>query len=110
MTGVQTCALPIYTIKPITLPGRAFGGRVLAGRDYIVGERRAEVFRPDRSGNIIPRVPRGGGNGGSVTFNAGGITINAPGGNPTDIRAAVLEALDEFQRSLASTYRVALND
>jgi TP901 family phage tail tape measure protein len=90
---------------------RAFGGRVIAGFDYLVGERRAELFRPDRSGHVYPSVPRpAAGNSRGLTVNVGGITINAPTGNAPDIRAAVLDALDEFQRSMASTYRLALND
>ncbi|HCE1582961.1 TPA: phage tail tape measure protein [Vibrio parahaemolyticus] len=33
--------------------GREFGGRVEAGQPYLVGERSAEVFVPDRAGTII---------------------------------------------------------
>lgn len=41
------------------VPGaRAGGGPVQRGRPYIVGERRAELFVPDVSGDIIPSVPR----------------------------------------------------
>jgi TP901 family phage tail tape measure protein len=141
--GVTAPAAPV-AVGPTPQP-RALGGRVIAGMDYLVGERRPEIFRPDRSGRILPRIsqlaptaqPRAMG-GGSITadeqraerpsriipraprpaapapqqltFNAGGITINAPSGNGPDIRAAVLDALDEFQRNLASTYRLALND
>lgn len=36
---------------------RAEGGPVTKGRPYIVGERRPELFVPDESGTIIPRVP-----------------------------------------------------
>jgi TP901 family phage tail tape measure protein len=136
-------AAPV-AVGPTPQP-RALGGRVIAGMDYLVGERRPEIFRPDRSGHILPRIsqlapaaqPRAM-VGGSITadeqrtkrpsriisraphpaaappkqftFNAGGITINAPSGNAPDIRAAVLDALEEFQRSMASTYRLALND
>lgn len=35
---------------------RAGGGPVLAGQPYIVGERRPELFVPDRKGRIEPRV------------------------------------------------------
>ena len=38
------------------LATRAAGGPVLAGTAYIVGERRPEVFVPDRNGRIIPNV------------------------------------------------------
>lgn len=35
---------------------RALGGPVMAGRPYIVGERRPEVFVPQTGGTIIPSV------------------------------------------------------
>lgn len=38
------------------LPGRAMGGPVTAGRAYLVGERRPEVFVPKTDGSIIPSV------------------------------------------------------
>ncbi len=36
---------------------REFGGRVLRGAAYIVGERRPELFIPDEDGFIQPEVP-----------------------------------------------------
>jgi len=36
---------------------RARGGPVIAGRPYIVGEHRPELFVPEQSGTIVPRVP-----------------------------------------------------
>lgn len=39
---------------------RQMGGRVLAGQPYIVGERRPELFIPDRNGRIAPNVGAGG--------------------------------------------------
>lgn len=42
-------------------PGREHGGPVTAGRPYIVGEKRPELFVPNTSGVILPRVPQGGG-------------------------------------------------
>jgi hypothetical protein len=51
------------------LAQRQAGGPVTAGMPYLVGEVRPEVFIPDVSGHIMPRVP--GGN----TYN---ITVNAP--------------------------------
>lgn len=41
---------------------RAGGGTVQAGKAYVVGERRPELFVPNTSGSIVPRVPMGGGN------------------------------------------------
>lgn len=51
---------------PGQVPGRAHGGPVSAGRAYIVGEQRPEVFVPDVNGQIIPSISQatGGGMGG----------------------------------------------
>jgi len=40
------------------LAGRARGGPVSAGKPYIVGEKRPELFIPQTGGNILPHVPR----------------------------------------------------
>lgn len=40
---------------------RAGGGNVEAGKAYVVGEKRPEVFVPGMSGSIVPSVGRGGG-------------------------------------------------
>jgi hypothetical protein len=37
---------------------REFGGSVVAGVPYIVGERRPELFIPSQNGTIAPSVPR----------------------------------------------------
>ncbi len=38
---------------------RAGGGPVQAGRAYVVGERRPELFVPSQSGHIVPSIPKG---------------------------------------------------
>jgi hypothetical protein len=38
---------------------RQHGGPVAAGQPVIVGERRPELFIPDRPGTVVPEVPRG---------------------------------------------------
>ncbi len=40
---------------------RAAGGPVTAGRPYIVGELRRELFVPNQSGQVLPYVPEGAG-------------------------------------------------
>jgi len=45
----------------VSAPGKASGGPVSAGRPYIVGERRPELFIPSTGGRIAPRLPGGGG-------------------------------------------------
>lgn len=42
-----------------TYKARALGGPVTKGQPYIVGEKRPEVFVPNTSGRIVPRVPNG---------------------------------------------------
>ena len=54
---------------------RAMGGPVEAGKAYIVGERRAELFVPKQDGTILPSVPSGFGSGGGETFH---VTVNNP--------------------------------
>lgn len=39
----------------------ADGGSVTSGRPYIVGERGAELFVPNRNGTIVPNDKLGGG-------------------------------------------------
>lgn len=52
---------------------RARGGPVRAGQPYVVGEKRPELFVPNRSGTIIPQVPTGAPSGeGGVTQNFNG--------------------------------------
>jgi hypothetical protein len=46
-------------------PGRrAAGGPAVAGRPYVVGERRPELFVPDTNGRIIPNAGGAGSGGG----------------------------------------------
>lgn len=40
--------------------GREYGGPVTAGKSYIVGEKRPELFTPGATGVITPYVPEGG--------------------------------------------------
>jgi hypothetical protein len=53
---------------------RARGGPVRAGQPYVVGEKRPELFVPNRSGKIIPQLPSGDAptGGGGVTQNFNG--------------------------------------
>lgn len=59
-------------LSTIFLPGRANGGPVRKGQPYVVGERRPEIFIPDTSGMIMPRVPAqsGGAGGGELLVRA----------------------------------------
>lgn len=74
---------------------RAAGGPVQAGRPYIVGEHRPELFIPKVDGRIIPRVPpstasasSSGGWSDSVVVN-----VNAPVYGVRDLRRAIVDAI-----------------
>ena len=58
--------------------GRASGGSVQKGQPYMVGERGAELFVPNQSGQI-QQSARGGGGGGSTTVNFNINTVDASG-------------------------------
>jgi len=51
------------------LPARANGGSVTENSPYMVGERGAELFVPQRSGTIIPNHQLGAALGGGTTIN-----------------------------------------
>lgn len=56
---------------------REKGGPVKAGHPYIVGEKRPELFIPDRSGTILPDTSALNGGGGRTT-NQYAITVSMP--------------------------------
>lgn len=74
-TRVLTGLFPGFSAIPTgAIPGRELGGPVQAGRPYIVGERRPELFVPGQSGRIIPHVPAmssGGGTSVQIINNTG---------------------------------------
>lgn len=80
---VATHALQIGGATP-----RQHGGPVQARETYIVGERGAELFIPDRSGTIIPH----GGVGGGITVNFNGPVYDERG-MAQKVRLAIREAL-----------------
>lgn len=50
----------VAAIRSQTYSGRALGGPVVGGQDYMVGERGPEIFRPSSAGTIIPNNQTGG--------------------------------------------------
>jgi hypothetical protein len=73
------------TPKGAPIP-RAHGGPVSAGESYVVGDGgRPELFVPDQSGTILPRVPTGGN-----TY----VTIITPRMDPN----AVIRAQQKYRR------------
>jgi hypothetical protein len=72
----------------------ANGGSVTSGRPYIVGERGAELFVPNRNGTIIPNDKLGGGS--PVVVNQ---TINLSTGVSQTVRAEVLNMLPQISEA-----------
>ena len=70
---------------------RAIGGSVQRGRPYMVGERGAELFVPNRNGAIVPNDAMGGGAG--VVVNQ---TINLSTGVAQTVRTEVLGMLPQI--------------
>ncbi len=58
---------------------REFGGPVSKGRAYIVGEKRPELFVPNTSGIILPKVPSMDYSGASMSAGAMAIDVNIQG-------------------------------
>ena len=69
-----------------SIPARAGGGSVQAGKPYLVGERGMELMVPGRSGTIIPNNALGG----SVTVNQ---TLNIMPSVNDSVRAEIFNAL-----------------
>jgi hypothetical protein len=87
---------------------RAAGGPVRAGQPYVVGEKRPELFVPSTNGTIVPRVPAMASAGRPV--GGGGNTYNisvsvAAGGNPAEVGAATVQAIQEFERRSGKGWR-----
>lgn len=82
---------------------REAGGPVQAGRPYIVGEKRPELFVPNVSGRIIPKVP-----GGTTSINFAP-TINAAGADAAGL-AAVRRDLAKMKADLPVTVKAAVRD
>lgn len=94
-------------IEGINIAGkREAGGPVSAGKAYIVGEKRPEIFVPDRNGTILPNVPTNGqADNGSVVINQT-VQIDARGadaGVEARIDAAMKRAKAETEASIMNS-------
>jgi hypothetical protein len=76
----------------VNVPPRANGGNVNAGQPYMVGERGAELFVPNRSGTIVPNDQLGRGSA-PVVINQ---TINLSTGVAQTVRAEVMNMLPQI--------------
>lgn len=84
---------------------RASGGPVMAGRSYVVGEHRAELFTPTSNGYITPKVGGGGGLNFQPVYN-----IDARGSSAESVQQlqAQLNARDaQLRRELPGLIRMA---
>lgn len=67
------------------ISGKAGGGAVKKGQPYIVGEQRPELFVPNQSGVIIPRVPNQTSSSSSGTNVPISISIDATGADASGL-------------------------
>jgi hypothetical protein len=84
------------------LGGREAGGPVRKGQAYIVGEKRPEVFVPDRDGTIIPSIEkfdrmtgRAGPGGGGLVLN---VNFSGVVGSQMELRDWLVRSIDELKR------------
>ena len=92
---------PLFNSIQSFLPtsGKAIGGSVQAGQPYMVGERGAEMFIPNKQGSIVPADKMGGG-GDSVTIN-----LNVSTGVSQTVRAELNSMLPQIaEMSKAAVY------
>eukprot|EP00913_Durusdinium_trenchii_P021275 g19988.t1 len=89
---------------------RENGGPVTAGKPYIVGERRPELFVPSTSGTIVPRLPtaptlKATGAGAQTVKHESALTVHINGANGDEhvrmlVQQGVGEALSQQQKSM----------
>ena len=75
---------------------RAGGGPVQAGKAYVVGEKRPELFVPGTSGSIVPRIPQGGGSSSPTIVDSSTNHFNSTisGSDQNWVRATVRQAME----------------
>ena len=88
----------VNAIKQQQYSGRAMGGPVGAGQDYLVGERGPEVFRAPAGGGTIDNGSQGGG-GVVINFNVEAIDADS-----------FQDALAENKSAIVSIVNEAVND
>jgi tape measure domain-containing protein len=93
-----------------SIPGRASGGPVSAGRMYLVGERGPELFSPSVAGRIIPDAMGGGGGGGgdlhvTVQNNAPGVVVTPQRVDERTVAIAVDMARHQVAQDYAESMR-----
>lgn len=84
---------------------RAGGGPVKKGKAYVVGEKRAELFVPDRDGTIIPSIDDVHGGSSPGTYGAGAGAGQAVMAGPTVIVVDPSRGDADFARAIAKMLR-----
>jgi predicted transcriptional regulator len=82
---------------------RADGGSVTAGKAYVVGERRPELFVPNTSGMILPSTEMAA----SSSNQSINLTVNVASGTPEQVRRAAGAGAREALSALSSAQRYA---
>lgn len=80
---------------------RATGGSVQAGKAYVVGERRPELFVPNRNGHIVPSIPRAGSAaraGNNVTISVDARGVQGDREIRQMVQAAVVAGMQQVER------------
>lgn len=81
---------------------REKGGPVTAGQPYIVGEKRPELFIPDRNGTILPDTSAlNGGSGSSVTEYNVPVTMIVSATDSKSFESRIDELTDRIHSNLA---------
>lgn len=96
----------VQNIKSQQFSGaREFGGPVVKGRSYLVGETGEEVFTPNQSGSITANKDIGGGSNKNVTLNISTLDTKSMAdmfkNNRQMLYNTVLEAMNEDGRRFA---------
>jgi hypothetical protein len=80
-------------VGPMPATGKAIGGSVQAGQQYLVGERGPEMFIPNQSGSIVPNSDMGGS---GVVVNQ---TINVTTGVQQTVRAEIMGLMPQISNA-----------
>lgn len=79
--------------SPSGSTGKAIGGSVQSGQQYLVGERGPEMFIPNQSGSIVPNSDMGGS---GVVVNQ---TINVTTGVQQTVRAEIMSLMPQISNA-----------
>lgn len=92
-SGSQFQAGSANFVGPMPATGKAIGGSVQSGQQYLVGERGPEMFIPNQSGSIVPNSDMGGS---GVVVNQ---TINVTTGVQQTVRAEIMSLMPQISNA-----------